>query len=297
MSASEAQAQTESAFGFKWALRDTYESEAVQKATRDWLIGRYCGGDESEVDRWLAGGRKVIIDAGCGAGHSALLLFGSRLKDHDYLGIDISNAVDVARQRFEERGIVADFMQANLLDAPIADSSADLIFSEGVLHHTDDPEQALRFLAGKLRPGGRFLFYVYRKKAVIREFTDDHVRHAIQNLSDEEAWEALKPLTKLGIALGELKTEVTVPEDIPFLGIKAGSYDIQRLFYWNICKLYYREDWDFDEMNHINFDWFRPLNCHRQTPEEVKQWCVDAGLEIERMNVEEAGITVIARMT
>jgi len=296
VSTSEAQAQTEAAFGFKWALRDTYESEAVQNATRDWLIERYCDGDESKVDEWLAGGRKVILDAGCGAGHSALLLFGSRLKNHEYVGIDISSAVDVARQRFEERGIEATFVKANLMDAPVADSSVDLIFSEGVLHHTDDPEASLRFLATKLRPGGRFLFYVYAKKAVIREFTDDHVRQAIRNLSDEEAWESLKPLTKLGIALGELDTELTVPEDIPFLGIKAGRYDIQRFFYWNICKLYYREDWEFDEMHHVNFDWFRPLNCHRQTPEEVKQWCIDAGLAIERIDIQDAGITVVARM-
>lgn len=293
---SDAQAQTESAFGFKWALRDTYESKAVQDAAHQWLIERYCGGDESKVDEWLAGGRKLIVDAGCGAGFSALLLFGSRLTDHDYLGIDISSAIDVARQRFLERGIAADFLQADLLDAPLPDNAVDLIFSEGVLHHTDNPELAVRHLAKKLRPGGRFLFYVYAKKAVIREFTDDYVRQAISELSDEEAWEALKPLTRLGVALGELDTIITVPEDVPFLGVKAGSYDIQRLFYWHICKLHYRTDWTLDEMNHVNFDWFRPLNCHRQTPDEVQRWCADAGLEIERINVQEAGITVVARM-
>ncbi len=48
-------------------------------------------------------------------------------------------------------------------------------------------------------------------------------------------------------------------------------------------------------MNHVNFDWFRPLNCHRQTPDEVRQWCQEAGLEIERMDLQEAGITVVAR--
>jgi len=48
-------------------------------------------------------------------------------------------------------------------------------------------------------------------------------------------------------------------------------------------------------MNHINFDWFRPLNCQRQTPEEIRLWCGEAGLTIERMDVQDAGITVIAR--
>ena len=289
------QAQTEQTFGFKWSKRDTYESRAVKESTRRWLFERYCSGDEAVLDGWLAGGRKIILDAGCGAGFSALLFFGQRLRDHDYLGIDISSAVDVARTRFAEAAYPGEFVQASLMDAGIPDASVDILFSEGVLHHTDSTERAVRHLATKLKPGGRFLFYVYAKKAAIREFTDDYVREYLQGLSDEEAWRALEPLTKLGIALGELNVEIDVPEAIPFLGIPAGKVDLQRFVYWNICKLYYRAEWTLDEMNHVNFDWFRPLNCHRQTPEQVTAWCRDAGLEIEHLNVQEAGITVVAR--
>jgi arsenite methyltransferase len=292
---SDSQDQTKTAFGFKWSRRDTYESAAVQDSTRKWLFERYCGGDPELLAQWLSGGRKVIVDAGCGAGFAGILLFGEHLHEHDYLGIDISDAADVARQRFAERGYPGDFLKVSLLDAPLPDGSVDLILSEGVLHHTDSTEGALKHLATKLKPGGRFLFYVYAKKAVVREFTDDYVRERLESLRDEDAWKALEPLTKLGIALGELGVEVDVPEDIPFLGIKAGKIDIQRFFYWNVCKLYYRPDWSFDEMNHVNFDWFRPLNCHRQTPEEVAQWCREAGLTVERMDVQEAGITVVAR--
>lgn len=292
---SDAQAQTEQAFGFKWAKRDTYESPAVQESSRRWLFERYCGNDEALLGAWLEGGSKLIVDAGCGAGFSALLFFGERLREHDYLGIDISNAVDVARQRFDERGIPGDFMKASLTDAPLPDASVDMIFSEGVLHHTDSTERAIKHLAKKLKSGGRFLFYVYAKKAVIREFTDDYVRDAIRAMTDEEAWEALKPLTRLGMALGEIGASIDVREDIPFLGIRSGTFDLQRFLYWNVCKTYYRPDWTLDEMNHINFDWFRPLNCHRQTPEQVRQWCEESGLVVERLDVQEAGITVVAR--
>lgn len=290
-----AQQQTEAAFSYKWKRRDTYESPAVQAASRAWLFERYCGGDPRLLDGWLEGGRKVILDAGCGAGHSAILFFGERLRHHDYLGIDISEAVDVARARFEEHGLPGTFRREGILETTVPAQSVDLIFSEGVLHHTDSTEAAFHTLAQKLRPGGRFLFYVYAKKAIVREFTDDHIRDALRGLDDEAAWDALMPLTKLGKALGELDVELEVPEDIEFLGIKRGRLDLQRFFYWNICKLYYRDDWTLDEMNHINFDWFRPLNCHRQTPEQVRSWCDAAGLEIERFEVEEAGITVVAR--
>src|SRR5713101_3791791 len=119
------QSQTEQAFGFKWGRRDTYESPAVKEAARRWLLERYCGGDEQVINGWLAGSRKVVVDAGCGAGFSAMLLFGDRLRDHDYLGVDISAAVEVARARFAEAGYPGEFLQASLTEAPIPDSTVD----------------------------------------------------------------------------------------------------------------------------------------------------------------------------
>lgn len=290
----ENQSQTKDIFGFKWSKRDTYESKAVEEAGKKWLFERYCDNDPTKLTHWLQGGRKVILDAGCGSGYSALLLFDELLKDHDYLGVDISNAISFAKERFNEKGIPAEFLQTSLTDLPFPNECIDIIFSEGVLHHTDNTQNSLSYLAKKLKPGGRFLFYVYAKKAIIREFTDDYIRNQLKPLSDEEAWEALKPLTKLGKALGEIDSEIDVSEDIPFLGIKKGKINLQRFFYWNICKTYYRPEYSLEEMNHINFDWFRPLNCHRHTPEEIKQYCKSADLEIEHINIQEAGITVVA---
>jgi arsenite methyltransferase len=292
---SASQLQTRNAFGFKWERRDTYESKAVKDASRKWLFDRYCGGNPQLLSGWLAGERKIILDAGCGSGFSALLFFGDHLKEHDYLGVDISNAVDVAADRFREQGYPGDFLRRNILELSIPDESVDIIFSEGVLHHTDSTERALKYLAGKLKPGGRFLFYVYAKKSVIREFTDDYIRDQLKEMSDEEAWHALESLTRFGIELGKKSCEIDVPEDISFLGIKRGRINLQRFFYWHICKLYYRPDWTLDEMNHINFDWFRPLNCLRQTPEEIRTWVAEAGLDIERIDIQDAGITVVAK--
>ena len=95
---SETQEQTKETFAFKWAKRDTYESDAVKTASKQWLFERYCENDPARLDAWLEGERKIILDAGCGSGHSALLFFGEHLKQHDYLGVDISNAVDVAKE-------------------------------------------------------------------------------------------------------------------------------------------------------------------------------------------------------
>lgn len=289
-----AQAQTSEAFGFKWQKRETFESAASLARMREWLIERY--GDLTEAS-WLAehGERPLLIDAGCGAGMSALELFGPLVPQLRYLGVDVSEAVDVARQRFLERGLEGGFLQADISDLPLPAGSVDLIFSEGVLHHTNSTERALNSLARLLKPGGRFMFYVYNEKGPLREFTDDYIRGKLQTMLPDEAWRAMEPLTQLGISLGELDEEIDIPEPIDLLGIPAGRINVQRLFYWHVGKIFYRPDLTFDEMNHINFDWYAPANAHRQTPEQVRSWCAEAGLVVEREVVEEAGITVIAR--
>jgi len=117
----------------------------------------------------------------------------------------------------------------------------------------------------------------------------------LQKMSPQEAWDAILPLTKLGVALGTLDVEVNVPEAVDILGIPAGPINIQRLFYWHVFKAMYRTDISFDEMQHINFDWYAPKNAHRHTIEEVRSWCEEFNLSIEREKVEMAGISIIAQ--
>lgn len=289
---SPSQRQTEQTFAFKWSKRDTYESDAVYAASKKWLNERY-GLPDTDFSKLLEG--KTLLDAGCGAGFSALVLFGELLNACRYIGADISEAVDVAAQRFAEKNICGEFIQVDLLDLPEALGSFDIIFSEGVLHHTDSTEKAIRYLATKLNPGGYFMFYVYNKKGPIREFTDDFIRSRIADMTDEEAWKALEPLTKLGRLLGDLNLEIEIEEPIDVLDIPSGKINLQRFFYWHLFKAYYRPDWGLEEMNHVNFDWYRPQNCHRQTPDEVRDWVKSSSLDILKMDVQEAGITVVAR--
>lgn len=291
---SSAQAQTQETFSFKWAKSDTYSSEHLRDEWRRWLLEKYFDGDENGPASFLGSQKLRILDAGCGAGISALLLFGESLATHEYVGVDISDAVVQGRRNFEDLGIPAYFEQANLQELPEDIGKFDVIFSEGVLHHTDGVQDSLTYLASRLKPGGRIAFYVYARKAPIREFTDDLVRDAISAMTDEEAWAALMPLTKLGKALGDLGITIEVPEDVPALGIEKGSYDLQRLFFYKICKAYFRSGYSLEEMNHFNFDWFRPKNCHRHSPEEVRAMCHAADLTVTRMHVEPSGITVIA---
>lgn len=293
---SDTQGQTGEAFGFKWKKRDTFDSPASLARAKQWLVQRY---GEVETASWWSdhGDSPLVVDAGCGAGMSGLELFGKRIANVRYLAVDISAAVDVAAVRFAERGLPAGFMQADITALPLPEGSVDVVFSEGVMHHTDSTQRALTSLARLIKPGGRFLFYVYKKKGPIREFTDDYIREKVRSMPGEQAWEALMPLTKLGKLLGDLDVTVDVPEAIDLLEIPKGPISLQRLFYWHVFKAFHHTELTLEELNHINFDWYAPANAHRQTPEQVAAWCAEASLKIERQIVEEAGMTIIARKT
>ena len=186
-------------------------------------------------------------------------------------------------------------MQADISNLPFPKNSVDLIFSEGALHHTDSTKESLLTLARLLKTGGRFLLYVYHRKGPVREFADDYIRDKLKAMTPQQAWEAMKPLTQLGIALGKIESEIEIPHSIDLLGIPAGRTSVQRLFYWHVAKTFFDPSLSFEEMNHINYDWFAPANCNRHRPEELRKWCAEADLKIEREVIENSGITIIAK--
>ncbi len=288
------QESTQRSFASLWKDRSRFTSEASLAAMRNWYRENY--GEVENAAWWNDyGAQPLVLEAGCGAGISGTQTFGSRISKVRYLAVDISSAVEHAAERFALAGFPAAFMQADLMQLPLHPRSVDVIYSQGVLHHTDSTREAIHRLAKLLRAGGRFLFYIYRTKGPAREFTDDLIRARLKGMAPDEQWNAMRALTRLGIALAESRSTVDIPQDVGLLQIPAGPIDVQRLFYWHVAKAYYRADFTLDEMTHINLDWYAPENCHRQSPEQVRAWCEEASLEIEREHLQEAGISIIAR--
>ena len=265
---------------------------------RDWLVERY--GDVAQAD-WLAEhGPRPLLDrrrlrrrhVGARAVRDALA------PACRYLGIDVSEAVDVAADRFAERGFEARLPAgATSPTCRCRDGSVDLdLLAKACCTTPDSTRGALAALARLLKPGGRFLFYVYRQEgAGPRVHRRLYPREARRRWRRSRPGRRCEPLTQLGIALGELGAEIDIPRaDRP--ARHPGRADRRPA----PLLLARRQDVlparpRFDEMNHINYDWYAPANAARQSPEEVRAWCAESGLEIEREVVEEAGITIIAR--
>jgi SAM-dependent methyltransferase len=122
-------------------------------------------------------------------------------------------------------------VQSDLMDLPFADESFDFIIADGVLHHTPNTQAAVAALYRKLRPGGQFFFYVYKKMGAARQFSDQHIRAAFTQLDPEACYDACEGLTELGRELSRLNVKVKLDKGIPILGIPPGEHDVQRLLY------------------------------------------------------------------
>ena len=161
---SKEQDQTKDAFAYKWKQKSSYESERVYKTVKEWLWEKYFDNDEEMFKRVFAD-NAVVLDAGCGAGLSANALFGSRMDSIKYIGVDISRAVDEANRLFLSKGYGNYILvQGDLNNIPLKEK-VDVIFSEGVLHHTDSTRSAIINLSRYLNRGGILLLCIRKKGA------------------------------------------------------------------------------------------------------------------------------------
>ncbi len=281
--------QTVRSFAQKWAKHRYYRTHTARFYT-DWYLQRY-GFFEPQNLRAFLEPLSLILDAGTGAGRDAL-----NLAEHStatVYGVDTAwDALQVARREIVHPRIA--FVHADLHHMPFPDEYFDFVNCDQVIHHTPDPRAAFEVLRRKLKPGGAICCYVYRKKAVIREFTDDHVRAQISQLPVDEALACCEGITRLGRTLANLGVTVEVEQEIPVLGIPKGPIDLQRLFHWHLFKCFWNDEFDFFTNNLINYDWYHPEHCFRFEPGEFRQWFAK-GWEIQAWDVQEAGISCRAK--
>lgn len=101
---------------------------------------------------------KDVLECGCGGGqHTAFVAPYAR----SVTAVDL-NASEVARRRNEGSANVS-FAEADIAEMDLG-RQFDVVFSIGVVHHTDDPEKTVANMARHTRPGGRIMIWVYSKE-------------------------------------------------------------------------------------------------------------------------------------
>jgi ubiquinone/menaquinone biosynthesis C-methylase UbiE len=112
---------------------------------------------------------KDVLEAGCGIATDGaeLIRAGAR-----YTGLDFSpTALDLAGQRLESEGLAATLVEGTVTKLPFPDESFDLVYSNGVIHHIPDTEQAVSEFHRVLRPGGTAIVMLYHRSSFNYHFT------------------------------------------------------------------------------------------------------------------------------
>src|SRR5688572_21009639 len=105
-----------------------------------------------------------LLEIGCGMG-TDLLQF-ARGGAH-CTGIDLTpRSIEITRHRFQLYNADGAFMISDGEHLPFRDESFDVVYSNGVLHHTPDTAGAIREVHRVLRPGGTAKVMLYHRNSL-----------------------------------------------------------------------------------------------------------------------------------
>jgi ubiquinone/menaquinone biosynthesis C-methylase UbiE len=108
---------------------------------------------------------KKILEVGVGAGTDHLQWARAGCACH---GVDLTQeAIDTTRARFALYGFTSELQRLDAERLPFENDSFDLVYSWGVIHHSDRPEAIIAEIHRVLRPGGLFLGMLYNRRALV----------------------------------------------------------------------------------------------------------------------------------
>ena len=280
--------RTEMAFSAKWkSHHKNHQAKDWLKFQRKWFLERFDWKSFNKFQKFLKS-KKYILDAGTGVGNSAEMLAVN--KSSIVFALDASDSINFAYKKYRHLTNIH-FIQADIRQLQFKKSFFNYIFSDQVLHHTKNTATSFKYLTKFLIKHGFISIYVYNRKAPIREYVDDYIREKTVNMSVTECTEFSKDMAYLGKALSKLRKKITIPRDIPLLGVKAGVYDVQRFVYWTFLKCFWDESNNFQRSVGVNFDWYYPKFAYRHSISEVKKWFSDTKLKIMTLKEIESGIS------
>jgi ubiquinone/menaquinone biosynthesis C-methylase UbiE len=107
---------------------------------------------------------KRILEVGVGAGTDHLQWARAGCECH---GVDLTEAaIEMTRERLALYGLTSQLQRVDAETLPFGNAEFDLVYSWGVIHHSEDPNRIVRVIARVLRPGGTFIGMLYGRKSV-----------------------------------------------------------------------------------------------------------------------------------
>jgi len=146
---------------------------------------------------------KKVLEVGVGLGTDILQFAKGGALAH---GIDLTNkAIELTSLRFAQNGLKGIFKTASFTQIPFEDDSFDLIYSFGVLHHSEETQEGIDEIFRVLSPGGEITIMLYHKgfKYYIRKLflygvlKGEYFRYTSQEIINRHSEDyGLCPMTK-----------------------------------------------------------------------------------------------------
>jgi SAM-dependent methyltransferase/uncharacterized protein YbaR (Trm112 family) len=145
--------KTKNSFELEWSFLNKEKKDRVWHYDSTNLVSVFFN-EVGEEKNYFE--NKTIIDIGSGHG-----LMTSQIAPISWLcvGVELSKAVEDAYLRNQCRK--AWYIQGDLQFLPFADSSFDVLYSSGVIHHTDNTQLSLSLIETVLKREGRICLWLY----------------------------------------------------------------------------------------------------------------------------------------
>lgn len=218
---------------------------------------------------------KLVMDAGCGMGRYAkvALSLGAEV-----VAFDLSDACLRLTASMKETKLHV--VQGDLLNPPLKNAAFDIIYSQGVLHHTSNTQAAFKRVAQLVKAGGLFSVWLYGKAGRFEEFATNPIREGRGWIERHRrlAWSvvAVRHLFSDLVRAATVKMPVRLSYALCYPLTALGAVPGLKYLTFSVHP-------DFQVRLIENFDWISPPFQYHHTKEELCGWFKEAGFSVMRI--------------
>jgi SAM-dependent methyltransferase len=212
--------------------------------------------------KWIENSQEKInnvLDIGCGIGHESVALQ-EVTNNSEMFAIDLNFAMLKSGEVFKSRPRFH-MIIASLFHLPLKPASFDLVYSQGVIHHTFSTVKAFKSIASYVRHGGHLTIWIYGLGDHLARLNDLGPLVCVVYIAEC----ILRPLISIS---------PKILRDIFFGALAIVCHPVIKM------KVNHKAKWRLDNTRHSVRDWLSHKYVHRHSYNEVFEWFENRGFRI-----------------